>query len=148
MKRIVKLLPILLLFTSFSYSNPTLQDVYNELENQNIKHADIVLRQVIEETGWLECENCSRTKNNLFGMTKSVIIDGKRKRVYVRYNNWKQSITAYKKWQLKWYKDDKLNYYQFLNCIYTTKTGRCVRYATNEKYTDNLKNFNIDEIFK
>jgi hypothetical protein len=40
-------------------SIPTIEEIKNELVKQEVKHADIVLRQVILETGWLSCTKCS-----------------------------------------------------------------------------------------
>ena len=145
MKRILLLIPLLLLFTNFTPNKLTLKEVYTEIKNQEIKHPDIVLKQVIEETKWLKCNGCSLDKNNLLGMTKVIYPNGVKKRVFVTYKDWKDSIKAYKKWQNKWY-DEERDYYEFLDCIYTGENNRCVRYATNPLYTTNLKNININEI--
>ena len=148
MKRILKLILVLLLFTSFTSTETTLKGVYKELITQDVKHPEIVIRQVIEETGWLKCTKCSRDKNNLFGMTTVIYVNGVKKRVHARYSDWKKSVTAYKKWQTKLYKDEDKDYYEFLDCLYTTKENRCVRYAVNPKYTSNLKILNINDILK
>ena len=100
MKNLIKVCLIVFIFTSFTTtSKPTLKEVYNEIVRQEIKEPEIVLRQVIQETGWLKCTKCSLDKNNLFGFTYRKYIDGKKHTYYQRYSNWKESIAAYKKWQ-------------------------------------------------
>lgn len=100
----------------------TLDNVLKEIINQDIKYPLIVYRQVIWETGWLRCKDCSLDYNNLFGM-------GWNGNSYHSYNYWTESIRAYKIWQLKYYKGG--DYYQFLEDI---------GYAEDEKnYTKNLK---------
>ncbi|MFZ5554472.1 MAG: glucosaminidase domain-containing protein [Bacteroidota bacterium] len=98
----------------------TLENVYFELVKQEIKHPEIVMRQVIAETNWLKCKKCSRQFNNLFGfLTKSG---------YLKFDNWKESVAYYKKWQDEFYKDG--DYYLFL---------RRVGYATSPNYERLLK---------
>ena len=106
--------------------------VYFEIRNAGIKHSDIVFKQAVIET------NCGKTgvgktKNNLFGFRGK---DG-----YIRYNTWKDSVKAYKKWQDKYYKGQ--NYYEFLDCLWKTSDGVCIRYAGDEEYTNRLKKLKI-----
>lgn len=85
----------------------TIENVYRELLTQEIEQPDIVIRQVIAETRWLKCRNCSLKFNNLFGfLTKSG---------YMEFDNWKESVRYYKEWQNKLYKGG--DYYSFLSRV-------------------------------
>jgi hypothetical protein len=85
----------------------TLDNVRAELEKQGIQHTEIVMRQVIVETGWLKCTHCSLVSNNLFGfMTKNG---------YLKFEHWTESVAYYKKWQDSYYKGG--DYYAFLDKI-------------------------------
>lgn len=114
---------------------PTIEEVRQELEKQEIKHSDIVLRQVIQETGWLSCTNCSLDHNNLFGFWY--------KKKYLEFATWQESVTYMKKWQLKWYIDTNKNYYDFLTCMWKHSNGDCVPYASDKLYISNLKNIKL-----
>jgi hypothetical protein len=69
-----------------------------------IKHPEIVIKQSILETGWYKSPFLMK-KNNLFGF---------RKRSYMNFSNWKESVVYYKKWQDKNYRNTKEDYYDFL----------------------------------
>ncbi len=85
----------------------TLDNVKKELERYGIQHTDIVIRQVIVETGWLKCTHCSLNANNLFGfMTK---------KGYISFEHWTESVAYYKRWQDAFYKGG--DYYDFLDRI-------------------------------
>lgn len=127
---------ILMSFRPSGSNTLSLSNIKKELVLQDIKWPGIVLRQIIVETGWLNCTNCCLNKNNLFGFQ----VKGK----YLSYATWKDSIKYYKRWQTKWYKGG--NYYDFLNCLWKHKNGVCARYATNPMYTTILKNIKIDGI--
>jgi len=51
------------------------------INNSDLEHKEIVLRQAVLETGWFECTDCSREKNNLFGWYY--------KKKYLKFDNWK-----------------------------------------------------------
>lgn len=103
----------------------TLDNVLIEIIKHDIKHPLIVLKQVIWETGWLKCKDCSLDSNNLCGMGW----DGSS---YHTYNHWTESIEAYRIWQLKYYKEG--DYYQFLEDI---------GYATDTNYINKLKSIQL-----
>ena len=105
-------------------SIPTIEEIKIELAKQKVKHADIVLRQAILETGWLSCTKCSLKYNNLFGFWY--------KKQYLKFDNWKESIAYYRRWQDRHFKGG--DYYQFL-----VDRG----YATDPEYINKLKSINI-----
>ena len=84
--------------------SPLLDSVFNYICEINIQHADIVVKQVILETGWLKSEFLM-SKKNLFGF---------RHKNYIIFKTWKESVDYYKKWQDKYYIDPKEDYYKFL----------------------------------
>lgn len=128
----------ILLLIAFSISNSinaqTICEVHQEIKSQGIHYPDIVIRQVVVETGWLRCDNCSREKNNLFGFS----INGE----YLTFDTWQESVSYYKWWQDSLY-DPNRDYYEFLNCLYKTRTGQCISYAAGSTYTNYLKKINI-----
>ncbi len=103
----------------------TLDNVLKEIIKQDIKFPLIVYRQIIWETGWLKCKDCSLDYNNLCGY-------GWNGKSYYKYNHWTESITAYKIWQLKYFKEG--DYYQFLEDI---------GYATDKNYINKLKSIQL-----
>ena len=90
------------------------------LENAGVQHADIVLRQAILETGWFKCTKCSLSRNNIFGFWY--------KKKYIEFDNWKDCVAYYKRWQDRHYSGG--DYYVFLK-----KVG----YATDPSYVKRLK---------
>lgn len=90
----------------------TLKNVYQQLLNDSIKYPDIVLKQIIVETGWLKSKYCIQY-NNLTGF--------RGKNGYKKYNNWKDCIKDYKRWQDKHYKGG--DYYNFLLKIGYSEKG-------------------------
>ena len=115
---------LLLTFSIFtincSAKNTSLEYLDSLLHAHGVQHCDIVMRQVIEETGHLKCTDCSLDKNNPFGF----VWKGK----YKEFRDFEHAVIYYKTWQDKWYKGG--DYYAFL-----VKIG----YATNPKYISNLK---------
>ncbi len=122
------LLALILFMLCVIGNGQTLDQVKKEIEKQGIEYPEIVLAQVIEETGWLKCQWCSLRFNNLFGMRLSRFKRPGNINGYILYENWIDSIRAYKKWQMKHFKGG--NYFEFLKRI---------NYATNPKYIQNLK---------
>lgn len=110
-------------------STPNKVNVRGYIKEVGIKHPDIVYAQAIVETGWFKCKHCSMERNNIFGFQT--------KKGYITFDDWKESVDYYKRWQDKYYSDG--NYYDFLECLYETNSGRCVRYATDSTYTNKLK---------
>lgn len=106
-----------------------IDSVINYINTTDIKHKDIVVKQVKLETGNLKCTDCSRDVNNIFGFYY--------KKQYIKFDSWQDSVDYYSRWQTKWYKEG--NYYEFLDCIWKHKDGRCARYAEDKDYTTILK---------
>lgn len=107
----------------------TLDNVYREILFQDIKYPEIVMRQVVWETQWLNCRNCSLKFNNLFGfMTK---------RGYMRFNSWVDCVKYYKKWQTKLHVEKYDDYYTFLVRV---------KFALGESYNAALRTLNIKHI--
>ena len=102
-----------------------LDSIFNFICEQKILHPEIVIKQVIIETGWLKSPFLM-SKNNLFGF---------RKKKYLSFSSWKESVEYYKKWQEKYYKNTDEDYFKFLIRI---------KYATN-KYPDHLKKINFNK---
>jgi hypothetical protein len=106
-----------------------LDSIFNYMCQKGIKHGDIVIRQVIVETGWLKSPFLM-SRNNLFGF---------RSKKYIRFKSWKSSVDYYKKWQDKNYTNSKEDYYQFLIRI---------KYASAKNYTQYLKRINYTKTCK
>ena len=87
----------------------------------DIKHPDIVMRQLCLESGYLNCKDCSwACCNNPFGMYY--------KGAYLKYDNLEDAIESYKRWQTYHYKGG--DYYAFLERV---------GYATEPTYVERLK---------
>ncbi len=134
-------LPKVLFFISFfafpqnkiyaqTTSTRTLLDtVYEYLIAQEIKHPDIVLRQIIVETGWLKSPYLM-TKHNLFAFRNS--------KGYMSFPTWQHSVEFYKKWQSTYYLMEKEDYYTFLTRI---------KYASSPTYAAYLKKIQLPQKF-
>ena len=110
---------MLALMFSLSLSAQTDQQVYDELKKYNVKHPEIVLAQAKLETGNFTSTLCKK-HGNLFGL--------KRKGGYAKFNNWRESVKAYRDWVQYKYKGG--DYYVFLK-----KIG----YASDPKYIIKVK---------
>lgn len=103
----------------------TVESVKYWLDYYQVQYSEIVINQVKVETGHFKSYGC-RVRNNLFGFH-----NGKR---YLVFDNWIESIIFYKKWQSKYYCEEKYsNYYTFLEDI---------GYSTNYSYIELLKSMN------
>jgi flagellum-specific peptidoglycan hydrolase FlgJ len=102
----------------------TISNVAKEIRLQGIKHEKIVLAQALHETGNFSCTKCSLEKNNLFGF--------RYKKKYLEFDNWKESVAYYARWQNRHYKGG--DYYKFLEDV---------GYATDTTYNQKLKRFNL-----
>ena len=119
---------IILLFIPLLGFSQTKEEVLEYCKEIGIKHAEIVTAQAILETGHFK----HVPNNNLFGLYDSNACG------YFCFDNWKQSVEAYKRMiQDKYYKGG--DYYDFLNCMWKGDTGKCKSYAQSENYTDTLK---------
>ena len=105
---------LLVLMFSLSLSAQTDQQVYDELKKYNVKYPQIVLAQAKLETGNYTSTLCKK-HGNLFGL--------KRKGGYAKFNNWQESVKAYRDWVQYKYKGG--DYYAFLKRI---------GYASNPDY--------------
>ena len=110
---------LLTLMFSLSLSAQTDQQVYDELKKYNVKYPQIVLAQAKLETGNYTSTLCKK-HGNLFGL--------KRKGGYAKFNNWQESVKAYRDWVQYKYKGG--DYYVFLK-----KIG----YASDPKYIIKVK---------
>lgn len=110
---------LLALMFSLSLSAQTDQQVYDELKKYNVKYPQIVLAQAKLETGNYTSTLCKK-HGNLFGL--------KRKNGYAKFNNWRESVKAYRDWVQYKYKGG--DYYVFLK-----KIG----YAQDPKYIVKVK---------
>ena len=107
----------------------TLENVYQEIILKNIKFPNIVMRQVVWETKWLNCTNCSLNSNNLFGFTS--------KNGLMTFKTWVDCIDYYKKWQTDRHVEKYDNYYTFLVDSH---------YALGESYNNALRTLDISAI--
>ena len=110
---------LLVLMFSLSLSAQTDQQVYDELKKYDVKYPQIVLAQAKLETGNYTSTLCKK-HGNLFGL--------KRKGGYAKFNNWRESVKAYRDWVQYKYKGG--DYYVFLK-----KIG----YASDPKYIIKVK---------
>jgi len=115
----------LLLIVGVRSCSQTKEEVYAALIKYKVKHPEIVLAQSILETGWYDCDNCSLSVNNLFGLW-----DSKNKR-YFFYDTWEDSIGGYLRGiQYRYNSENYEDYYEFLE-----KIG----YASDPNYIVKLK---------
>ena len=87
-----------------NHDSLTKENILWEMNRAKIQHPEIVFNQIRLETSNLKCTNCSLDYNNLFGF----MMDS----TYLTYDTWMLSISAYKFWQKKRYKDG--DYYDCL----------------------------------
>lgn len=114
-KKIVGVTALFIVLSSFTISNPpsdddallTVENLRELLIEEGVQHADIVLRQAIQETGWFKCTSCSLNRNNIFGFYY--------KKKYLSYDNWQECVRYYKRWQDRHYKGG--DYYAFLKKV-------------------------------
>jgi len=103
----------------------TIQEVKDYISKTSLKHKDIVIAQVMQETRWLKCSNCSKDRNNLFGWTW--------KKKYLEFETWEESVDYYVRWQKRHYEDG--DYYAFL---------KRVGFATDPKYIHKIKSIQLN----
>lgn len=108
----------------------TKNDVYNFIISMNIEHPEIVMSQVILESGHLKSDHFF-SYNNMFGMnvakqrpTVSINDNG-----IANYDNWKMSIIDYALWQCSYAKNlSEEKYYERLKI-----------YSKDENYINKIK---------
>lgn len=118
----------LILLIGYATENTELERFRVALSQSEIKHKDIVLSQAVLETGWFGSKLYKDNKN-AFGFYY--------KGEFKSFETVEDCIAYYERWQCKWYKGG--DYYEFLNCIYETRKGDCIRYAEDKEYTEKLK---------
>lgn len=104
-------------------SSQTIESLRTQLNDSEIQHKDIVLKQAILETGWLSSYSC-KNRHNLFGFRYR----GK----YLEFDTWQESVEYYSRWQKRHYKGG--DYYKFLK-----DRG----YATDPEYITKLKSIKL-----
>lgn len=107
----------------------TLENVYRELLFKEVKFPEIVMKQVVWETHWLNCDNCALKFNNLFGFRTN--------RGYIRFNNWVECVDYYKNWQTKLHVEKFDDYYAFLIHVH---------YALGESYNKAIRTIDVRSI--
>lgn len=107
--------------------------VKNEIEEQDILHPEIVLRQSIWESGWYRCVHCSWKFNNPFGFRHKSWVTEDNPQGYLKFDTWQESVAYYKRWQEKRYKGG--DYYQFLIDVGYAADG--------EAYVEHLKSLSL-----
>lgn len=105
----------------------TKDNVLNYIRLKGIKWPNVVWAQSMVETGYLACDNCCFTYNNLFGF----MLNGK----CMKFNTWQESIDYYYRWQNKLYKNNKEDYFKFLKRI---------GYASFKQYNIHIAQILID----
>ncbi len=107
---------------SFAQAKLNVDSVFNYICKSGIKNPEVVIKQAVLETGWFK-SSFLMSRNNIFAF---------RTKKYLRFDNWKDCVDYYKRWQDRKYKDTTENYYDFLVRI---------KYATPEypKYLKRVK---------
>jgi hypothetical protein len=100
-----------------------LDSIFKFICEKGISHPEIVIKQVINETGWLKNPFLMK-RNNLFGF---------KSKKYLSFKSWQESVEYYKRWQDKYYTNKEEDYYKFLVRI---------KYAT-KKYPIHLKKIKL-----
>jgi len=113
------------------------QAIYRKLQELDIQHPDIVLCQVILETGHFT-SYAYRHRNNLLGIGG----DYSNNR---RFSNKDESLEYYKRWQERLYNESTKKstqwsgYYDFLERLFQDNRNRWLRYAEDPRYVYKLK---------
>ncbi len=128
------LLIFILAIGSLISTAQTIDSVWAEINFLEIKHPEVVLRQSIWETQWYNCTKCCLRFNNLFGFRSKKNVTPDNPRGYFKYEDWCESVAAYKRWQDRKYNADP-DYYRFL---------RYVGYAEDPMYEANLRSLDIN----
>jgi hypothetical protein len=105
-----------------------MQRVYDSIKSAGIRHPEVVMAQCIQETGWLNCNRCCLSSNNIFGFYN-------KSKKCMKFNSQSECIAYYKKWQDKRY-DKWKNKYPGKDYFHFLKS---VGYATGDKYNAELK---------
>ena len=117
-----KIITIVLILVHSACISQDKNEVYDTLVAYGIQHPDIVMKQVILETGHLKCTNCSLDHNNIFGFR----YEGK----YLEFDHWTDGVDYMKDWQIRKGYVAGEDYYKFLDDV---------GYATSPTYIDKVK---------
>lgn len=99
--------------------------VFSYIVRCGIKHPEIVMQQVLLETGHLKTPYLMR-RNNLFAFRVT--------EEYMWFKDWKESVQYYQRWQQRHYTNLKEDYYSFLKRI---------NYSGTHNYVDVLRRVSI-----
>lgn len=105
----------------------TIENVIHAIKQYDIKHPEIVIRQIQWETGHLKSKRAT-IDNNLFGF---------RTNKYLVFDHWIESVEYYKNWQDKKYKGG--NYYTFLQNVGYAEDSLYVQKLKSIKHNKNIK---------
>lgn len=107
----MKNLLIIILF-SFNCYSQTIEQVWQEIQCNELKHPEIVLAQSIKEAGWDYDSWNAIKRNNLFGLKGGKKCNSN-KYGYKIFNHWSESVLDYKNRIQNRYIEGE-DYYQFL----------------------------------
>lgn len=94
------------IFPHLTYAILSLHSVKFWVSRAEISHPEIAISQIFLETLYLNCNDCSLSKdNNLFGFTTDKI---------KHFDHWSESIIFYKEWQKDYHGCEDDDYYEFL----------------------------------
>lgn len=120
-KRLYMACMLFVLLVSNKAKSQTVDSVFAYVCASGIQYPEIVMKQIILETGWLKTTYLMK-RHNLFAF--------RYQRSYMRFPTWQASIDYYKQWQSKSLKTTDKDYYSFLVRI---------RYAASPVYIQTLK---------
>ena len=127
---IIMAIIVVLLLIGNAIKAQTRQELLDYMEMLGVKHKNIVLKQILLETGNLTSD-IYKENNNLFGMKEAhqrITTSIGTNRGHAYYTNWKSSIIDYLLWQRRYFKGG--DYYEFLESY---------GYAQSEDYIEKLK---------
>lgn len=118
---------------------PTPLEALREIQFHNIKYPMIVWRQILLESEWFKCKDCSYSKyNNPFGFRLRKWVSKENPLGYIPFHDWRAAVVYYKQWQAAFYEENKhKSYYDFLEWI---------GYAEQHDYVKRLKSIELNEI--
>lgn len=155
MKKLITI--VILLFSNniiakgrlISINNDSLElnynNVYKEIRKHNIEFSDIVFCQAILESGHFKSK-IANNNNNLFGMRhpKKRITKSKGSRYkYAIFDNWQDSVSDYKLWQINFLREryisrgDYMNYIEKKYCGYSNYIIKLNKIHKKYKYLFN-----------
>lgn len=112
---------------SNSAKSQTVDSVFAYVCESGIQYPEIVMKQVMLETGWLKAPYLMK-RHNLFAF--------RYQRSYMRFSSWQKSIDYYKTWQDKCLRKTDKDYYSFLVRV---------KYAASPVYIQTLKKIHFNK---